>query len=194
MVGVGGTTGCLWDLRLQSAWQKPAVGWGRADTISTARQWEINHSPGTNLGGFQQGLFDWPLLELWHVDVGLCEILAHCGSGNEDFFSHCWCVVSFFLVGVWCQTVGSPCGLPRQPAASCASMNIKKEKHTSELSITERKKEELNGENRWLHCLQNFGPFTFSPEKFHLGLCERAERAGRAAAVIFLGSFFSFLI
>lgn len=192
MVGVGGTVGCYWDLCLQSAWQTPVMGWGRANTVSTAGQREINHSSGTNPGGFQQALFDEPLLELLHVNVDLCEILARCGGGNEDFFPLLMCCL-FFLVGVWCQTVGSPCGLPRQPAASCASMNIKKEKRTSEFSIPERKKKELNGENKWLHCLQNLGPFTFSPKKFHLGHCERAERAVRPATVIFLGSFF-FLI
>lgn len=110
------------------------------------------------------------------------------GVETKTFFSLLMCCL-FFLVGVWCQTVGSPCGLPHQPAASCASMNIKKERRTSELRIPERKKEELNGESKWLHCLQKLGLFTFSPEKFHLGLCQRAERADRTATVL-RGFFF----
>lgn len=63
--------------------------WGRADTVRTSSQQEINQSPGTNPGGFQQAVFDGPLLELLRVDVDLREILAHCGGGNEDFFPHC---------------------------------------------------------------------------------------------------------
>lgn len=73
------------------------MGCGRADTISTARQREINCSLGTNPGGFQQALFDRPSLELLHVVVDLHEILVCCGNGNENFF-HIADVLSFFFL------------------------------------------------------------------------------------------------
>ena len=59
------------------------------------------------------------------------------GMEMKTFFPLLMCCL-FFLVDVWCQTMGSPCGLPHQPAASCASMNVK-EKHISEISIPEKK-------------------------------------------------------
>lgn len=92
---------------------------------------------------------------------------------------------------MWCQTVGSPCSLPHQPAVSCASMNSKKEKHTSELSIPERKKEELHRENKWLHSLQNLRLFIFSPEASSWPLWESWESRQNSHSD-FLRDLFSF--
>lgn len=90
------------------------MGWGRADIVSMARQWEISHFPATNPGGSQQIFVDRTLLELLHVDVHLYRLLAHCGDGVK-IFSLCLCVVSFYLqvcdVKQWTVLVASPSSL-----------------------------------------------------------------------------------